>query len=321
MPHLLLVRHGQSTNNVIEAQLGDCPEFYQRRVVDPPLSALGLAQAEALGRHLGPQLRAAAAQGRVRVVCSSMKRAMQTAQPLAGWLDARPLVRPDCVERCGFFSVDAAGTQVAQHGPTGADVLECFPTFDASLLSASAEPTLETVADARVRAARVAAELLATARSGSWHAPQDLEAPELLVLVAHADFIGMLVRAILDPTRAGVPVEESAAEQPKEPYYDLNNTATVHLALLPSGRVRLLHWNRSDHLVESLRSGVAWKNMPGCATAAEWARHGEGGSGLRPLGEEARTVAAPEQQPRWPALAAAALAGVLVALLASRSAR
>ena len=209
MPHVLLIRHGQSENNVIEAALGDCPEFYQRRVIDPPLSALGLKQAEALGRHLGPQLRAAAAQGRVRIACSSMMRAMQTTQPLAEWLEARPLVRPDCVERCGFFSVDAAGTQVAQHGPTSADVLSCFPSFDASLLSASAEPMLETVADARVRAARVASELLATARSG--------EAPELLVLVAHADFIGMLVRAILDPTRANQPVEESAAEQPKEP--------------------------------------------------------------------------------------------------------
>ena len=63
--HILLVRHGQSTNNVIEAELGDCPEFYQRRVVDPALSSLGERQAAALARHVGAQLRQCAAQGRI----------------------------------------------------------------------------------------------------------------------------------------------------------------------------------------------------------------------------------------------------------------
>ena len=67
----------------------------------------------------------------------------------------------------------------------------------------------------------------------------------------------------------------------------------MQLSLQGCGKVRLLHWNRSDHLIESLRSGIAWKNMPGCEGAAGWARHGEGGSGLPPLFTESQTVAAP----------------------------
>ena len=50
--HVLFVRHGQSENNVIEAQVGDCAAFYQRRVVDPALSSLGERQAEGRVRVL-----------------------------------------------------------------------------------------------------------------------------------------------------------------------------------------------------------------------------------------------------------------------------
>jgi len=255
--HILLIRHGQSTNNVVEAALGDCPEFYQRRVVDPPLSPLGQSQAGALACHLGAQLHATAAQGRIRIVCSSMARALQTTAPLSEALGVTPLVRPDVVERCAFFSVDPTGTQLAQPGPTAADVLQRFPKFDASLLSASAQSTLETAAEARERAARVAAELLATAQQ------QGAEAPELLVLVAHADFIGMLVRALL----------LSPASPPAEgAYWDLNNTATVHITVQASGKVRLLHWNRSDHLNEALRTAPRGKDGKG--PSWRWQRHG-----------------------------------------------
>ena len=91
-----------------------------------------------------------------------------------------PLVRPDCVERHGFFSEDKTGTRTEQPAPTCDDVLRRFPKYDVSRLAS--EPRLsgsvETLAEARARAARVAAELLATARG--------TEAPELLVMVAHA---------------------------------------------------------------------------------------------------------------------------------------
>ena len=52
----------------------------------------------------------------------------------------------------------------------------------------------------------------------------------------------------------------------------------------------LLYWNRSEHLTDELRSGIAWKNMPGASAAAEWARVGEGGSGLVGKYEEEAVV-------------------------------
>ena len=130
-----------------------------------------------------------------------MLRAMQTAAPLAAALGLRPLVRPDCVERCAFFTVDANGQQVAQPGPTSGAVLRSFPTYDISQLSSTALPTLETVADARVRAAKVAGELQLQAASGV--------AVELLVLVAHADFIGLLSRALLGGSSTVTTADES----------------------------------------------------------------------------------------------------------------
>ena len=307
--HLLLVRHGQSTNNVIDAEIGVGPgsDFWLRRVVDPPLSALGEKQALALAKHLGPQLKKAAEQGRVQMVCSSMLRAMQTAAPLAAAIGVPPLVRPDCIEGWSFFRMDADGKQVAEAGPTSEKVRQQFPTFDTSLLPAVPEPTLETTAQARERSRRVAHELLSAAGSA---VVDDAGQPELLVLVAHQDFIGLLTRALL----AGAAADGSATEG----YWDLNNTATTHVVLLPNGHVRLLHWNRSDHLTEALRSGVAWANLPGCAAAAEWARHGEGGSGRQPLFEEYKVVASPKDW-RWPAnYLAAALAGAALALATAR---
>ena len=49
--HVILVRHGQSENNVIESEVGDTPEFYTRRSIDPKLSALGHQQAFLLGER------------------------------------------------------------------------------------------------------------------------------------------------------------------------------------------------------------------------------------------------------------------------------
>lgn len=309
--HLLLIRHGQSTNNIIEAELGDCPAFYQRRVVDPALSELGERQAAALAKHVGAQLRGCAAQRRVQMACSSMRRAMQTAEPLAAQLGIRPLVRPDCVERCAFFCINKEGEQIAQPGPTSADVLRQFPTFDASLVDSAAKPNLETAAEARRRANRVASELKQHSKSEA--------APELLVLVAHADFIGLLARALLFSEQTCDEGTENAMATPiGEPYFDLNNTATVHLVLLPNGRVRMLHWNRTEHLKEALRSGIAWKNMPsGCELAAEWAKHGEGGSRLSPLFVEAETVATDACR-CYTIAVAAALAGAAVAWAATK---
>ena len=91
---------------VIEAALGESKDFFSKRSVDPPLSALGEAQAKALGEHFGAQIEKTAQAGRVSLFCSSMTRAMQTIQPLAERLGLPVQVLPDLVELWGFFMME-----------------------------------------------------------------------------------------------------------------------------------------------------------------------------------------------------------------------
>ena len=111
------------------------------------------------------------------------------------------------------------------------------------------------------------------------------------MLVSHCDFIGLLTRALL----------LGAGAAPS--YWDLNNTALVHIALLRARkrgkggggafRARLLCWNRSEHLTDAIRSGIAWKNLPGCDKARPrgLARARGGSGGASTVGDEAACVA------------------------------
>ncbi|CAK0792535.1 unnamed protein product [Prorocentrum cordatum] len=79
----------------------------------------------------------------------------------------------------------------------------------------------------------------------------------------------------------------------------MNNTGVTHivLGLRPPAQAYpvnayLLYYNRSDHLPEALRSGVQFRNM-GAKGVAEWARVGEGGSGVLPLFDERKACASP----------------------------
>ena len=88
MPRLLLVRHAQSANNVSSEEArerfrGDAErieiESERARVPDPELSATGMQQAELLAQAIAPMLRGE----RTLLVTSPMRRALQTATPLA----------------------------------------------------------------------------------------------------------------------------------------------------------------------------------------------------------------------------------------------
>jgi broad specificity phosphatase PhoE len=77
MTRIILIRHGQTTWNKVERIRGQ---------VDIPLDELGLVQAEATAKRVARQWQPAA------VYCSPLRRAMQTAQPIADLLgqDVRP---------------------------------------------------------------------------------------------------------------------------------------------------------------------------------------------------------------------------------------
>jgi len=98
--HVLLVRHAESSNNVlaeqITAELGVNPygphggadvmaEYDRRRTADPGLSPLGVKQADLLPQHPhleDVRLEQLAAEGRLQIVTSPMQRAILTSLPL-----------------------------------------------------------------------------------------------------------------------------------------------------------------------------------------------------------------------------------------------
>ncbi|CAE7323790.1 unnamed protein product [Symbiodinium natans] len=265
--HLLLVRHGQSKNNILEAEHGAGKDFNSKRCVDPPLSDLGKLQAQLLGRRLGAQLRRS--KQRVRLMCSSMTRALQTIQPLAEELQLPVTVHPDVHEVKGFY--DTAGEGLA-HGPGKEAIEQRFQGFDASLIPEGQGP--ETIAEAAARGMRIVETLQKWAETSSDE--------DVIVLVSHNDFLGLIGRLLLFPLAGNNVADIGAATEPeqlfKESYWPMNNTGISHFVLgvrPPAGayqvNVYMLYWNRSDHLSEHQRSGVQLKNI-GFTASAEWAR-------------------------------------------------
>eukprot|EP00419_Tripos_fusus_P011192 CAMPEP_0172660584 /NCGR_PEP_ID=MMETSP1074-20121228/4145_1 /TAXON_ID=2916 /ORGANISM="Ceratium fusus, Strain PA161109" /LENGTH=297 /DNA_ID=CAMNT_0013476215 /DNA_START=49 /DNA_END=942 /DNA_ORIENTATION=+ len=281
--HVILIRHGQSSNNLHEAALGMCPEYHKLRSADPALSPLGEAQAEHLARHFAPQI--SNAKDRVRLFCSSMTRAMQTLEPLAKSLSLNPVVHPDLYELEGFFLQDAHA-----HGPKREEIMQRFAGFDASLIPEGGQEA-ETVEEAWLRVLRVASWLRKMAAEG-----QD---DDIVVIVAHNDFIGQLSKQLLVPS-ISTPEDKKALKHSEnlfsESYWPMNNTGITHIVLgvkPPEGAYKvdayLLYWNRSDHLSEELRSGIQFKNI-GFGGAAAWARVGKGGTNVSPAFSEHAVV-------------------------------
>jgi len=282
--HLLLVRHGQSSNNMIEAAYGAGAAFNAQRVVDPELSDMGQRQAELLGRCLGAQLGVIATKGHVRLMCSSMTRAMQTIRPLARKLAMQPAVCPDVFECKGFFCLTAGTVR----GKGRNDLQAEFAEFNVQLVPPEGEAG-ENCSDSVARARKMAKKLRDLAAA-------DGASEDIVVLVSHNDFIGLLARELLVPSGAVFTTDSNEPEQLfHESYWPMNNTGISHFVLEvrpPLGAypvsVYLLYWNRSDHLPEELRSGVQFKNI-GFTGAAEWARVGQGGSSLLPAFVEVET--------------------------------
>lgn len=123
----VLIRHGQSTNNLIWAQTGADHE----REIDPRLTPLGEEQAHALGDW-------AATTGLpwtvTHLYASAMARAIQTAAPLADALDLPLRLHPDLFEVGGPYDhlVSHAGAreQVAHPGSSRDDLAALSDRLD-----------------------------------------------------------------------------------------------------------------------------------------------------------------------------------------------
>ena len=130
---LLIIRHAQSTNNTLVDQ--------GERVVDPPLTGLGLQQAELVAKHLanghdhetppigGLPVDSATNGMRIkRLYCSAMLRALQTATAIGHVLELQPQVWVDVHEEGGMWLDHGDGEGIQGYpGLTRSEIAAQFP--------------------------------------------------------------------------------------------------------------------------------------------------------------------------------------------------
>uniref|UniRef100_A0A7S2F0V9 Phosphoglycerate mutase (2,3-diphosphoglycerate-dependent) n=1 Tax=Alexandrium andersonii TaxID=327968 RepID=A0A7S2F0V9_9DINO len=229
---ILLIRHGESFNNALMAEPGMTRENWERgREPDPNLSALGRKQAEALGRFLAgeagsnPRLSEVLPLGMLCV--SPVKRAMQTLEPTARRLAARPKVWTDCFEVGGIYHASGTGSR----GLTRSQMLSDFPIFDLpDDVTEDGWYTLdgkESLDQARQRAQGTADRIRELARS------KDRGFEGTLVLLSHHDHLNLLLQALLGETKS----------------FFHANTAMSCLTVFVSGHVEVRFLNCTDHLL------------------------------------------------------------------------
>ena len=228
--NLLLIRHGQSTNNLLYAQTGATVG----RSPDPPLTELGRVQAQALADFAAQD----ETLSRLTHLYSSLTtRAVQTAAPLARRLGLKVQGLTHAHETQGLFHRDDEGVQHGVIGRTHAELQGECPALlwpaelpDGEGWPGGFEPNDHAVFSSR--ASTVINSLL------DRHGPDDW-----VGLVTHGNFTQFLLLELLG-SHAG--------------YFMTFNTATTCLILLDSlqttdaeahGPTWLVRWiNRFDHL-------------------------------------------------------------------------
>jgi 2,3-bisphosphoglycerate-dependent phosphoglycerate mutase len=236
---LYIIRHGQSTNNVIE----DVPGYESQRVSDPPLTELGQQQAEKVAEFIAttanPDQKIAqqAASlhlngggiGITHLYCSAMHRALQTARPIAKALRLQPEVWLDIHEQGGIFLQEEHGL-VGYPGMTRTEIITSFPDYviPESITDQGwwrVEDACEDWSVTMGRAIRVAKALRERADND-----------ERIAIISHGTFIDVLLKALFNQLPS-----------PRFFYYHYN-TAVTRLDFLPEGRIGIRYINRFDHL-------------------------------------------------------------------------
>jgi broad specificity phosphatase PhoE len=251
---LFIIRHGESTNNRLDASI-DFDDYVHQRSHDPPLTALGERQAEAVAHHLAESTVAEhyfwnetqnpmPGYGITRIICSPMLRAMQTAQPIARSLGLQPEVMVSIHEHGGIFKGDPRRPEsVTGHpGMTRSEIVAQFPDYvlpDEISETGWWRDGFEDMPGCYARAARTVLILRQLAEEFA-----DQEREERVVLVSHATFIDCLIKAFLDQ----LPSTHN--------FYVHYNTAITRIDLHASGRQYLRYVNRTEHFTPELFSAL-----------------------------------------------------------------
>lgn len=241
---LYIIRHAQSTNNALpaEVELSD-------RVCDPLLTALGYRQAELLAEHLAtgcdgwgevasadPEAgggACATTYGITRLVCSPMKRALLTAQPVSRALGLRPEIWLDIHEHGGIYQDhgEPAG-RVGYPGITLSELGAQFPGYSAPEALTDEgwwRDGFEEWDACLSRAGKAARRL---------RAMRDTNAS--IAMVTHGGFASALIMALV-----GTPPEARV-------HFSHHNTGISLIRFRPDGGIRLRYLNRVPHLPSNM---------------------------------------------------------------------
>jgi broad specificity phosphatase PhoE len=241
---LLLVRHGQSTNNVLAETL-PYEEYVATRSHEPELTPAGVEQAERLANFFGElpfpdgelsERRASISERPVTALYTSpMVRALRTTAPLAAALGLTPQVWVDIHEHGGLFTGNPRKETVVNFAGLGRQ--EMSSQFPGYVLPSEIGDDgwwwngYEHMAQCTARAQRVAQTVRAWAETR-----QD----EVILLVTHGTFMDQLLKALI-----------GAGEQPNF-YFSHINTAISRVDFLNEDFVALRYLNRAPHLTLDL---------------------------------------------------------------------
>ena len=187
MLRILMIRHGESVNNVLSAISKE--HFEAHRSVDPQLSDKGLAQAQCVGQFFKSPM-ASVVGPLAALYTSPVRRALQTTLPASQVLGLAPEVWPDIYETGGMWMKDQA-----QPGMPRSQMLDEFPTYQLPPEITehgwyNVAQGKETVEMSARRAEKVAQRLWNMVRSQS-------DALRTVGLVAHHDLLDLLLQALL----------------------------------------------------------------------------------------------------------------------------
>ena len=246
---ITFIRHAQSENNA-KVPHGDSlrAPSHPLREPDPAITALGQEQITRLAAFLPTwwDLRidreqhrlTAAPLGLQGLLCSLMRRALQSTAPLAEALAVPTTARADLHEIGGIYD-GRAGARATQPGMTRGEVVAEYPKFDLPATLSEAgwwRREAETFPEATERAARFA----------NWLREQAQIEPEARIgIITHGGWLDLLLRDLL-----GQPIRERQGGIRFSHY----NTGMTRVDILRSGRVVLRFQNRVPHLTADLLS-------------------------------------------------------------------
>ncbi len=220
---LYIIRHGQSTNNV----KSDLKQY----VVDPLLTDAGQQQAERLAQYLAVE-----DYGVTHLYCSALRRALQTAKPVAAALGLPAEVWVD-IHESGGVGFRRDGKFINTPGMTRVEILEQFPGFvlpDEITDSGwwRREEGFEPFEECYKRGRKIAAAL---------HKRSSENPDDRIVMVSHGIFVDGLIKIILN-------------KEDDLYYYVLNNASITCIDFDSDAPPVLRYVNHIEHLPPDLHT-------------------------------------------------------------------